>query len=107
RFSHPFLNYVSIQQYEDNIVKESVFTGIQAPYNRSYSVSIDNSYQLIPLQTSISSNLLSNQTFGSHEIYIDYRESDYLLTFNNLVAFNMRNFQLEKTSTVPQDQFVS
>lgn len=107
RFSHPFLNYVSIQQYEDDTVTESLFTGIQAPYNRTYSVSIDNSYNLIPLQTSAFSLLSSNGTFGNHEISIDYRESDYLLTFNNLVAFNMRNFQLEKTSKLSQDQSIS
>ncbi|CVI72833.1 hypothetical protein NDGK_02747 [Clostridiales bacterium CHKCI001] len=107
RFSHPFLNYVSIQQYKDNTVQESIFTGIQAPYNRTYSVSIDNSYHLIPLQTSSSFTVPSNGTFGNHQIHIDYRESDYLLTFHNLVAFNMRNFQLEKTSTLSQDQLVS
>ncbi len=109
RFSHPFLTYVSIQEYDNDQVKESIFTGIQAPYNKAYSVSIDNSYELIPLQTSSLSpqSITTLPSSSNHEIMINYRENDYLLTFENLVAFNMRNFQLEKTSALTGKQFVS
>lgn len=109
RFSHPFLTYVSIQEYDDNQIKESIFTGIQAPYNRAYSVSIDNRYQLIPLQTNLLPSGLTGKFSSSsnHEIQINYQENDYLLTFRNLVAFNMRNFELEKTSFSTQNESIT
>lgn len=107
RFSHPFLTYVRIQEYEDTTLTESVFTGIQAPYNRAYSVSLDNSYELIPLQTtSLSSSSDGVLSSAKHQVQIDYRTNDYLLTFENFVAFHMRNFQLQKTSELTDHRFV-
>lgn len=106
RFSYPFMNYISIQTYEDGQKVETVYTGIQAPYNQTYTVSIDNDYDVIPLQQSRHWNTSGYASARNHTVTMNHQGGDTLLSFHNLVAFSTRNFLLERSTPLKDGQSV-
>ena len=49
RFEDSFFHYASIQDYAEDTIVESTYINMQTPYNRSFSVWLDPSYDIRPI----------------------------------------------------------
>lgn len=97
RIRAPFLTYVETIEQQEGSVCETVEFGMQAPFNRSHSLYVDGSYELIPWisDNGISSKrILDTSTFG--QINISAKEEKQKITVSDFPAFFMTKYKLTR-----------
>ncbi len=100
RYSRPFLRsmtLISDENCSDDTISETVYMGIQAPFNSRYEVSLNPDYKVTAIQGgyywgSGTQNGIAN---ARHVADISLEESQTLVAIENLTAFSSRYFCLE------------
>lgn len=95
RIRAPFLTYVETIEQQEGSVFETVEFGMQAPFNRSHSLYVDGSYEVIPWvsDNGISSErILDTSAFG--QINISSKEEKQKITVSDFPAFFMTKYKL-------------
>ena len=104
RYSRPFLQSLTVLSDEnciENEVTQTVYTGIQAPFNSSYNVSFSPQYSIMPLmENQYWGSTTQNGTVNAKRVAtISFDKSQTILSMENLTAFSARYFQLQQTVT--------
>ncbi|WP_146043759.1 hypothetical protein [Clostridium sp. chh4-2] len=101
RFEDTFYNYARFLDASDDVISESTFINIRTPYNKPYSVSLNPSYSVRPVTRSYYYEMMSSPTrFTGTEDYniaINYGQDKTKISAQNVVAFEPKYFQLEKS----------
>ena len=100
RYSRPFLRsmtLISDENCSDDTISETVYMGIQAPFNSRYEVSLNPDYKVTAIQGGYywgngTQNGIAN---ARHVADIGLEESQTLVAIENLTAFSSRYFCLE------------
>lgn len=107
RFEDSFFHYASIQDYAEDTIVESTYINMQTPYNRSFSVWLDPSYDIRPITRMQGNSGEQHSRFTGEEapdIRIDYKEEGTRLMVRDAGAFSPNYFHLEKRSQNEEDQ---
>ncbi len=107
RFEDSFFHYASIQDYAEDTIVESTYINMQTPYNRSFSVWLDPSYDIRPITRMQGNSGEQYSRFTGEEapdIRIDYKEEGTRLMVRDAGAFSPNYFHLEKRSQNEEDQ---
>ena len=110
RFEDSFFHYASIQDYAEDTIVESTYINMQTPYNRSFSVWLDPSYDIRPITRMQGNSGEQYSRFTGEEapdIRIDYKEEGTRLMVRDAGAFSPNYFHLEKRSQNEEDQGLS
>ena len=102
RFDGPFLTYASIQDAGDKDTTETLFINMRSPYNRTYSVGLDPSYQLFPVSDSSYYDPAQAPALTGAEdpdMVIRYGQKATRIEARDTGAFNSKYFQMERTQT--------
>lgn len=104
RYSRPFLQSLTVLSDEnctENEVTQTVYTGIQAPFNSGYNISFYPQYSIMPLmEYDYWGSNTQNGTVNAKRIAtISFDKSQTILKVENLTAFSARYFQLQQTVT--------
>ncbi len=91
RFSEPFIHYLEVDEYLDAQVVETVYATLQAPYNKTYEVSLDPSYQILPVTDQWVADKERERT---EEITVE--DGEYRVQFSDSTAFQEESFRLKK-----------
>lgn len=108
RIRAPFLTYVEIMQQRKDCVEEAIDLGIQAPFNSSYNMYVDNSYSLIPWMPDSgmgSNEIRDTSNFGN--INISYLKDKKKITVSDFPAFVMNQYYLARKKTLEQGKGLS
>lgn len=100
RFNGPFFTYASIQDAGEEDMSETLFINMRSPYNHSYSVSLDPSYQLFPVCDSSYYNPGAAPALVDSrdpDMVIRYKEDETSIEARDPGAFRSRYFQMERT----------
>lgn len=107
RFEDSFFHYASIQDYAEDTIVESTYINMQTPYNRSFSVWLDPSYDIRPITRMQGNDREEFSRFTGEEapdIRIDYKEEGTRLMVRDAGAFSPNYFHLEKRSQNEENQ---
>ncbi len=110
RFEDSFFHYASIRDYAEDTIVESTYINMQTPYNRSFSVWLDPSYDIRPITRMQGNDREEFSRFTGEEapdIRIDYKEEGTRLMVRDAGAFSPNYFHLEKRSQNEEDQGLS
>ena len=110
RFEDSFFHYASIRDYAEDTIVESTYINMQTPYNRSFSIWLDPSYDIRPITRMQGNDREEFSRFTGEEapdIRIDYKEEGTRLMVRDAGAFSPNYFHLEKRSQNEEDQGLS
>lgn len=96
RHVSPFIHYIGVEQYTGGLLKEKVYFGIQAPFNRDYDIAIKDEYALGLVQDiTYWSGADDNDDSATPYLAIIKEEKDVTnIAFVNHVAFEEKYFTL-------------
>lgn len=101
RFEDTFYNYARFLDASEDIISESTYINIRTPYNKPYSLNLNPTYSVRPVTRSYYYEMLSSPTrFTGGEDYniaINYDSDKTRISAQNVVAFEPKYFQLEKS----------
>lgn len=100
RFNGPFFTYASIQDAGPQDTSETLFVNMRSPYNHSYEVSLDPSYQLFPVCDSSyygSGTIPALVDSEDPDMVIRYSEDETCIEARDTGAFHSQYFQMERT----------
>lgn len=101
RFEDTFYNYARFIDASEDMISESTYINIRTPYNKPYSLSLNPSYSVRPVTRSYYYEMMSSPTrFTGSEDYniaINYGPEKTKISAQNVVAFEPKYFQLEKS----------
>lgn len=107
RFKNTFFTYATILDTSEKSVDEYTYINIRTPYNKPYAVSLDPSYDLLPITKSSYYDMTPVPKFtGSEEsrVRIHYGESETKISAQHVVAFTPKYFSLVKKSPNTEQQ---
>lgn len=99
RFKDTFFTYATILDSTDNYVDEYTYINMRTPYNKAYSISLDPSYDILPITRSNSYEMTPVPKFLGDEDYkvrINYGKDDTRFTVQNAAAFTPEYYSLRK-----------
>lgn len=99
RFRNTFFTYGTILDSSEKTVDEYTYINVRTPYNKPYSVSLDPSYDLLPITRSGSYDMTPAPRFTGNEDYkvkVAYEADVTKISAQNVVAFTPRYFSLAK-----------
>lgn len=99
RFEDTFFNYASVRDYSEDTIVETTYMNMRTPYNKSYSVSLDPTYDIRPLTRQIGyENSRFTQFTGdeSENMSIYYGQDATRMTIQDVAAFSPNYFRMEK-----------
>lgn len=99
RFKSTFFTYASIQDITDDFVTDTTYVNIRNPYNRPYTVEIQEGYSVLPITKSYSYESGPMPAFTGEENYrigIIEQTKSTKIEGNNIAAFEPRYFRLER-----------
>ena len=101
RFTGPFFTYASIRDGDREGLSETTFINMRAPYNKPYSVNLNQDYTLYPLTGNTNYSMAPVPRFTGEEtpaITIHYGEEGTTVKADNVGAFNSRFFMMERNT---------
>ena len=93
RFRDTFYNYATIVSCGEDSVGETTFLNLRDPYNRSYRVRLDGTYNVLPL-TDAGEEASDHQEPG---VSLTFSASDTEINVGDVGAFTPKYFELTKT----------
>lgn len=99
RFKDTFFTYATILDTTENYVDEYTYINMRTPYNKAYTVSLDPSYNLLPITRSSSYEMKLAPRFMGDEDYkvkIAYGKEDTKVSVQNAAAFTPKYYSLRK-----------
>lgn len=99
RFKAAFFTYATIYDTSDRTVDEYTYINMRTPYNKPYSISLDPSYDLLPITRSYYYDMTPVPKFTGDEDYkvrVRYGEAETKVSLQNVVAFTPKYFSLKK-----------
>lgn len=102
RYSRPFLQSLTVLSDEnctEDELTQTIYTGIQAPFNSGYTVSLDPQYSIMPLMEDAywGSNTQNGTVNAKRVATISFDKAQTILSMENLTAFSARYFKLQQT----------
>lgn len=98
RLKAPFINYFKIITYNEDVVDNSVYFNIRAPFNNDYKLYLDKDYSLKPIyEYSYYNDRRKNVKLESYNIGITKNEQENIIDVKNDVAFTKEYFYAEKS----------
>ena len=105
RLTAPVLTMKRMYTQQDDIWGETIQLGVQAPYNNTYQLYLDNSYHLtVSAQNGYSSEDVNMEITDTTEIY--EKEDCYKLTFSKQPVFAANTFFLSREHALEQEEEV-
>lgn len=104
RYSRPFLQSLTVlsdENCEENTLTETVYTGIQAPFNSNYEVSLSHQYNVNAIMDAYywGSGTQNGAVNAKRVATVSFHNDQTLLSMENLTAFSSRYFELQKNIT--------
>ena len=99
----PIISYNGLYEQQDDIWSETLHIGIQAPYNSSYHLYLDNEYTLLPVNIG-SDSMKEDRTDTSESVVIQMGERSNRITMNHMASFTQNCFKLEKNRKTDDKQ---
>lgn len=99
RYKNTFFTYATIQDTTENAVDEYTYINMRTPYNKAYNISLDPTYDLLPITRSNSYDMTPVPKFTGSEDYkvrISYGENDTKVSVQNAAAFTPKYYSLRK-----------
>lgn len=99
RFKDTFFTYAAIMETTENAVEEYNFINMRTPNNKAYTISMDPSYELLPITKSSSNEMRPAGKMKGNEDYkvrIFKEEKDTSVSVQNTSAFTPNYFALRK-----------
>lgn len=99
RFQDTFFTYATILDTSQKSIDEYTYINIRTPYNKPYTVSLDPSYDLLPITRSGSYDMTPAPRFTGNEDYkvkVEYGVDETKISAQNVVAFTPRYFSLAR-----------
>lgn len=99
RFKAAFFTYATIYDTSDKTIDEYTYINMRTPYNKPYSISLDPSYDLLPITRSYYYDMTPVPKFTGDEDYkvrVRYDEDETKVSLQNVVAFTPKYFSLKK-----------
>lgn len=99
RFKDTFFTYATIMDTTEGYVDEYTYINLRTPYNKAYTISLDPSYDLLPITRSNSYEMSPVPRFTGNEDYkvrITYGEEETKVSAQNAAAFSPKYFSLRK-----------
>ena len=99
RYRDTFFTYATILDTTENWVNEYTYINMRTPYHKSYSVSLDPSYDILPITRSDSYEMGAVPEFTgaeSYQVRIGRREADTLISVQEGTAFTPQYYSLRK-----------
>ena len=104
RYSRPFLQSLTVLSDENcakNTLTETIYTGIQAPFNSNYEVSLSPQYGMNAIMDEYywGSGTQNGAVNAKRIASLSFYDDQTLLSMENLTAFSSRYFELQKNIT--------
>ena len=104
RYSRPFLQSLTVLSDENcakNTLTETIYTGIQAPFNSNYEVSLSPQYGINAIMDEYywGSGTQNGAVNAKRIASLSFYDDQTLLSMENLTAFSARYFELQKNIT--------
>ena len=101
RYSRPFLQSLTVLSDENcakNALTETIYTGIQAPFNSNYEVSLSPQYDINAIMDEYywGSGTQNGAVNAKRIASLSFYDDQTLLSMENLTAFSSRYFELQK-----------
>ncbi|WP_367567589.1 hypothetical protein [Lacrimispora sp.] len=99
RFKDTFFNYATILDTTEDYVDEYTSINIRTPYNKAYTISLDPSYNLLPITRSNTYEGTPVPKFTGNEDYkvrVFYGEDETKISVQNASAFDPKYYSLRK-----------
>lgn len=99
RYKDTFFTYATILDTTENFVDEYTYINMRTPYNKAYTISLDPTYDLLPITRSNSYDMTPVPKFTGNEDYkvrISYGENDTKVSVQNAAAFTPKYYSLRK-----------
>lgn len=99
RFKDTFFTYATILDTTENFVEEYTYINMMTPYNKAYTISLDPSYDILPITRSNSYSRTPVPKFTGNEDYkvrITFGENDTKVSVQNTAAFTPKYYSLRK-----------
>lgn len=91
RLSDPFIHYLEVDEYMGDQMIQNVYATLQAPYNKSYEVSLNPSYQILPITDQWASDKDRERI---EEITVE--NGEFRVQLSDATAFQEESFRLKK-----------
>lgn len=102
RVSAPYICYHTLYEQREEALKETIEFSIQAPYNSSYHMYVDNSYEITTLQeNTYGTNAVKNAL--AENITITYGEEKNQITIDNVATFTPNAFSLKRKQEMSRE----
>ena len=104
RYSRPFLQSLTVlsdENCEENTLTETIYTGIQAPFNSNYEVSLSPQYNVNAIMDAYywGSGTQNSAVNAKRVATLSFQNDQTVLSMENLTAFSSRYFELQKNLT--------
>ncbi len=101
RYSRPFLRSLTVlsdENCEENRLTELVYTGVQAPFNSSYELSLSPAYGINAIMDEYywGSGTQNGAVNAKRVVSLSFYDNQTVLSMENLTAFSSRYFELQK-----------
>ncbi len=96
RFSTPFLHVISIDFYDRGRVKEGIYVSTQAPYKRSYQVSLIPDYEISAIQGEGEWTGMSYNSYDPCTVTLQKDNNAIQLEMKSISAFVPQYFKLTR-----------
>ncbi len=110
RFRSTFYTYATILDSMDGYVTDTTYVNIRNPYNRTFEVSLDPDYAVLPITRSQRNMPWQNTGItveDDYQIRIEQLLDRTLLTAQNVAAFSPRYFELKKRNSNEEGEGIS
>ncbi len=99
RFKDTFFTYGTIYDASEKSIDEYTYINIRTPYNKPHTISLDPSYQLLPITRSYYYDMTPVPKFTGNDDYkvrVRYEDDETKISTQNVVAFTPKYFSLRK-----------
>lgn len=103
--SAPVISSCGLYEQQGNMWTEAQNIGIQAPFNNSYYLYLDNSYQLMPIHLSADS-LRKYSSDTVETVTIEMQEESNKILLEQMSAFTQVGFSLKKSHMLKDEEIV-
>jgi hypothetical protein len=101
RLNAPFINYFKIVSFRDNVIENSIYFNIRAPFNNEYKLYLDKEYSFSPIyETVYYEEEIKKAKMDHYNVGITYADKENTITIKNDVAFTKEYFYAEKTEEI-------
>ncbi len=110
RFRSTFYTYATILDSMDGYVTDTTYVNIRNPYNRTFEVSLDPDYAVLPITRSQRNMPWQNTGItveDDYQIRIEQLPDRTLLTAQSVAAFSPRYFELKKRNSNEEGEGIS